>query len=179
MRWLRDSRALVQALVAMLLWRRKNAYKDQYVSQTVRAWDYERRSRNMDAVFSAFGNGGFAPTGRDEKTVPTKDMVRRFSRAFKRLGVPGGVVMTSEYLTTQTCHRCEGRTEEVRVDGSVVRGIRHCSGACGTRGHNGRLVRNRDRNAAVNILKAFVAWLRNEARPRYLTKAGKEEFVVA
>lgn len=167
------------ALAAMVVWRRKNAVKDQVVSQFLRKWDVERKALGKKAVIVGYGNASFAPTGRREKAVPTKDLILRFTKAFRRLDISGGVVMTGEYLTTQMCHGCRCLTEEVKdADGHVDRNLRCCRGQCGQGHANNVMLRNRDRNAAINILIALVGWLSSDGRrPDYLTKAYKDKLL--
>ncbi len=167
------------SLWSMRCWRRKTAYKDRVASQMLTRWqqaagDIAGAPGPKPAVVLAFGNAGFSPTGRGEKSVPTKAWVLAFVHAFKRMRAPGGVLMTSEYFTTLMCHRCECLGEEMRDgDGRVLRNIRYCRSAICAANQNNCTVRNRDRNAAISIGKAGKAFVRAEDRPHYLTKEGK------
>jgi len=162
-------------LLKMLLWRRKQSYQDQQADSMVTRWFASKKGAKQLIVF--YGNGSFAPTGRREKAVPTKEWIKRLLQAMKRKKIPGGILMTGEYLTTQMCHKCGDLTKEVKVGNEVSRDLRCCRGAC-TEGHpNNCRVLNRDRNAAINIYKAGMAYIKGEERPRHLTKAGKEEYL--
>ena len=72
-------------------------------------------------------------------------------------------MMTNEHLTTKMGHRCECETEAVVRDGREVRDVRCCSSALCARGTNNRTEFDRDRNAAINILKAGVACIERKA----------------
>jgi hypothetical protein len=168
-----ERRSKRQARWRMVLWRRKTSYKDQRANEMVRRWMASKPGATHLVVF--YGNGGFARTGRRERSVPTKEWIVRLLQAIKRLGVEGGILMTGEYLTTQMCHKCHALTSEaLNEDGTVNRDRRWCRGACAAGHPNNCRALNRDRNAAINIYKAGWAYLRGEARPEWLTKAWKE-----
>lgn len=168
-----ERRSKRQALWKMVLWRRKMSYKDQRANEMVRRWMESKPGATHLVVF--YGNGGFKPTGRGERAVPTKEWVVRLLHAMKRRGVSGGILMTGEYLTTQMCHKCHALTSDGNEDGTVNRDRRCCRGACAVGSPNNCRALNRDRNAAINIYKAGWAYLKGEARPKWLTKAWKEE----
>ena len=158
-------------LQLMLQWRRKKSVKDQYAASIVRDLEKERRIQGKQATILGYGNGTFSHTGKGEKSVPTKDMLRRIILAFKRARIKGGVVSVNEAYTTQVCHGCHQRTVEIKDEnGYVIRDKRHCVGPCAAGKPNGVLVRNRDKNAAINILDVLKAWLAEDPHPEYLTR---------
>jgi hypothetical protein len=167
-----------QALWKMVLWRRKQSYKDQRAVEMVKRWLGSKPGAERLVVL--YGNGGFAPTGKGERAVPTKEWVVRLLHAMKRLNIKGGILMVGEYLTTQMCHKCHALTSEAHnEDGTVNRDRRCCRGACAAGSPNNCRALNRDRNAAINIYKAGRAYLLGEARPEWLTKAWKDALIVA
>lgn len=162
------------ALWKMLIWRRKTSYMDRHANEMVKRWYASKPGAERLIVF--YGNGSFAPTGRREKAVPTKAWLERLLKAMKRNAIAGGILMTGEAYTTQMCHKCHGLTapmeDEERGD---HRDLRCCTGACAADFPNNCRGLNRDRNAAINIYKAGLAYIKGEDRPGYLTKAWKEE----
>lgn len=172
-----ERRSKRQALWNMVLWRRKMSYKDQRANEMIKRWMESKPGATHLVVF--YGNGGFAPTGRGERSVPTKEWIVRLLHAMKRRGISGGILMTGEYLTTQMCHKCHALTSEGNEDGTVNRDRRCCRGTCATGSPNNCRALNRDRNAAINIYKAGWAYIMGEARPVWLTKAWKDECLKA
>ena len=101
----------------------------------------------------AYGAGKFNPTGKGELSAPTTSLSQRCSLHFP-------TVMVDEFRTTAICHECDCQLRPVgyrekQLDGSSVyreiRGLRWCSSTkC-------RTFKNRDKNAALNILRVFLS----------------------
>jgi hypothetical protein len=161
----------------MLLWRRKQSYKDQQANEMVTRWFKSKPGAKRLIVF--YGNAGFAATGRREKAVPTKEWVLRLLHAMKRNNIPGGILMTSEYLTSQMCHKCFDLTKPKRdAAGAEMRDLRCCTGTCALGSPNNCRDLNRDKNAAINIYKAGWAFVKGKDRPAYLTKDWKDQILL-
>lgn len=117
-----------------------------------------------------YGTGwGGACAGKGERSVPVKGMYIALLQAFKRHRLQGGVVDVWEYNTTQKCHRC-GEKLQVLYRPSLTarlqedRDFRCCTQCIDQQ----RKFRNRDFNAAINILKCLQAMLCALPRPEYL-----------
>ena len=117
-----------------------------------------------------YGTGwGGGCGGKGERTVPVKAMYRAVIEAFKRHRLEGGVVDVWEFLSTQKCHRC-GEKMQVLYRPSLTehrqeeRDFRCCTKCVDQQ----RKYRNRDFNAAINILKCLQAMLEGAPRPEYL-----------
>jgi hypothetical protein len=151
----------------MLLFRRKRAALAQFASRVVRLASGPKRDR---PVIIGYGAAKFSPTS-GKVVVPTNEVYRTFKRVFKMLSVKGAVIPIDEFRTTRCCHRCGCDMEKVMVQcGEKMvenRRVRLCA-ACGTEDSPRR--RNRDRNAAMNILQVLESFLRGEDRPMYLRR---------
>jgi hypothetical protein len=125
------------------------------------------RTTNDASVLIGYGDGN---VGLGAKGTPVQSMYQALVAAFKRHRRAGGVIKVSEYNTTQKCHRCGERMEKVYgvIDGrwQEDRDFRCCT-SCQDKQ---RKLRNRDFNAAINILKVFEAELEGAERPEYLWK---------
>ena len=121
---------------------------------------YIHRNQCMDQFFQslqekdqlepiiAYGAAKFNSTGIGEQAVPTTFIGKRCQEYYK-------MVMIDEYKTSQICHQCEEKLTllyrdekgQIKHFGREIRGLRWCgSTKC-------RKLINRDRNAALNILK--------------------------
>jgi hypothetical protein len=127
--------------------------------------------RQKTPCIVGYGTGwGGASGGKGERTVPVKAMYRAIVEAFRRHRLEGGVVDVWEYGTTQKCHRCGERmavlyrpsTGSLRLQED--RDFRCCTKCTDEQ----RKYRNRDFNAAINILKCLQAMLEGTPRPEYL-----------
>jgi hypothetical protein len=109
---------------------------------------------NPERPVIAYGDAKFKSTGRGEIAAPTTFMYQKCLQHYDTMYVP-------EHKTTQLCHKCEqpmtllyhdhhDRIKMSRKKGrsyTEIRGLRWCSSTkC-------RSLRNRDENAARNILK--------------------------
>ena len=117
-----------------------------------------------------YGTGwGGSCGGKGERTVPVKAMYRAVIEAFKRHRLEGGVVDVWEFLSTQKCHRCGEKMQVLYSPSHTVhlreeRDFRCCTKCIDQQ----RKIRNRDFNAAINILKCLQAMLEGAPRPEYL-----------
>jgi hypothetical protein len=115
----------------------------------------------------AYGDAGFASSGRGERSVPTVAM-RQAARRFSRR-----VVEVDEFRTSKTCCDCGAVLLPVRVPGKTkpLRAVRRC----GSIECNEAPLKSRDWSAAINILWRFVdprkvPWLERcsaDERPNY------------
>jgi len=94
----------------------------------------------------AYGAAKFNPTNKNELSAPTTYLSKRCSKFYT-------TIMIDEYNTTKVCADCDCGLSKVAkmVEGKLceVRGLRWC---CST---NCRTFKNRDLNAAINILRCF------------------------
>ncbi len=129
------------------------------------------RKEEGTPILIGVGNGNFpAATRGCTISVPTKRVHKSIKAAFKQHRKTGFIFKVWEHRTTLTCHKCFAEMEKeykTKEDGSTVedrdfRRFNHCE--------NGPKVRNRDFNAAKNILLAFLAFLEDKERPEHLCR---------
>jgi hypothetical protein len=118
-----------------------------------------------------YGDGN---VGLGAKGTPTKKLYKAIIAAFKRKRKPGGVLKVSEAFTTKRCYKCGADMAIVYgvIDGDWKenRDFRCCTSCIDKQ----RKLRNRDFNAAINILMVLKAELAGQGRPAHLKKrAGK------
>lgn len=147
--------------------------------KTKRKWGQQRfrtyrlRRRCLDKFFAsmkgkdqptpviAYGSAKFNPNSKNELSAPTTSLS-------KKCGTFYPTIMVDEFRTTKICYNCDCQLHPVGYnkkgeDGSVsyreIRGLRWCSSTkC-------RKFKNRDMNAALNILRCYLA---GEQRPKGL-----------
>jgi transposase len=97
-------------------------------------------------------------------------LLRKYLRA---LGIPHAVIMVWEYLTTQMCHVCQKRMVSVYADKIPIRGLKLCKSTTCSKDHNPAF-RNRDGNAARNLVICLEAMVKGQNRPKYLCPQPKK-----
>lgn len=135
----------------------KNKCLDRFFSSL---WQGDRQQPMI-----AYGNAKFASMGKGEVAVPTTWVAKKCQEHYTTVGI-------DEHLTTKMCHDCgmeltvlcHDEHNEIKMEkgssGKKIRGLRWCgSTRC-------RKLRNRDENAALNILKIA----QSTERPRYLSR---------
>jgi hypothetical protein len=133
----------------------KNAYVDGFLNKLA-------EGSSVDPVIG-YGSARFSSGGRHERSVPTVWMLRRFKRRFK------DIVMMKEHRTSKCCSKCGAVLYTVRQNGRAdgrpeLRGLRWCgSTMC-------RCFRDRDANAARNILLCLRRAIKGLPRPSYLCR---------
>ncbi len=120
----------------MLLWRRKRSVLMQYYNRVV-----GRVAKPNTPIVVATGDGGFAATGKGERSVPTSGARAELRRALRaRLkvydrhsnsavpGRPGVHTFVPEQRTTMCCHKCGKVLQNVTVPetGYQLRGLKLC-----------------------------------------------------
>ena len=152
----------------MLLWRRKRSVLMQTYSDVVRAGGQTR-----DKVLFAVGDRCKGRCGPGERPVPTIGARKHcwMTLRSQRSKYDALMIEVNEDMTTAMCHRCHKRLEDV-VDefGLTLRDTKHCPHCVGPDGRAG-VFRNRDKNAAINILEATKALLAGRDRPAHLCRA--------
>ena len=138
-------------------------------------------STSAKRVLVGYGSASMASHGRgpEDISVPTKEIKAALNKGIKKHGLDGIVRDVWEFRTTKTCYRCKEEMEKVymRDDcGELLRdrygkkmedlNFRRCT-HCPCHDERPKL-RNRDFNAAINIMLAFLAELRGEERPAHL-----------
>ena len=131
---------------------------------------------NPEEPIIAYGSAKFPSTGRGEVSVPTTFVAKKCAQHFEDPDV-------DEFRTSMMCHKCgeklmflyhdeEGnikRTKEAGHSYTEIRGLRWCgSTKC-------RKLRNRDENAALNILKIA----RSKKRPENLSRKERKPRLLA
>lgn len=109
-------------------------------------------------------------------SVPTKEIQKSIKRAFKQHNKKGYIMKVWEHRTTKTCYKCFNDMETMYKedkDGKQVpdrefRRCNHCKFRLDDQGAERPKERNRDFNAAKNILLAFIAVLEDKPRPQHL-----------
>lgn len=156
----------------MVLWRRKRSFINNRINGILQTARLHKKY-----VVVGYGASNIKPTGKGEQAVPTTGVVRAFRRVMQQMRkeAVGRIEFIDEYCTTKCCHKCGQLMGVLKktIDGRLkeVRGIRLCH-TCGIK--NKPLRRNRDVNAARNILNALVALLRGQPRPTHLCRPKKE-----
>ena len=90
----------------------------------------------------AYGAARFNPNNKNELSAPTTYLSKRCEKHHP-------TVFVDEFNTTKVCSHCNEKLYSVAIDGKEKRGLRWC---CSTKC---RSFRNRDLNAALNILRCF------------------------
>jgi hypothetical protein len=116
----------------------------------------QKEDKNKKTVI-AYGASIFHHTGRNERSVPTSSIYRKFCQRFKVHDVP-------EFNTTKLCHECmkpTSRVFEKKPDGKkvLVRGLRWCGYQCS------RFL-SRDGNSAMAMWKICPETNGGNPRPR-------------
>lgn len=152
----------------MTLWRRKRSVLMQSFSATLRASGVRRGDKVVYGVGACFRG----KCGRGEQPVPTCSARNACHRTLKSQSTRYDALMVAvdECMTTAMCHRCHCRLDDVEDEfGLTVRGTKHCPHCVGPSRHAG-VFRNRDKNAALNILAVLKAVVGGQERPTYLCK---------
>ena len=125
---------------------------------------YTLKQKCLDRFFSSFceedktkpiiayGAAKFSPNGKHELSSPTTSISKKCSQHYK-------TEFVDEFNTTRICHDCDNLLNKVIkiVDGKIrdVRGLKLC---CSTSCHSS--FKNRDLNAALNILRCYKSSIR-------------------
>ncbi|KAG2486241.1 hypothetical protein HYH03_015066 [Edaphochlamys debaryana] len=156
-----------RALARMRRFRWKKAFLERGVKKLVKPAIEEKRQ-----VVLGMGDAKFASGGRGEISVPTEGVDAALRKVIRMHGIRELVKQRDidEYLTTKCCCRCGKETVAAptkRPDGKGSLRYRLCVNCgAGTAGKR----RNRDVNAARNILLLLQAELRGLPRPEYLRR---------
>jgi len=180
----------------------KNKFIDTMINKMVTNDPEVNIGKEKKKVVIAYGAAKFNPTGKGERAGPTSWLSKQFSKKVK-------TVFIDEFNTTKKCCDCKKTlcavkdeitkgeivrrknirlikrkktqfiVEDEKVDKDKahklkkveIRGLRWCS-TC-------RIYKNRDLNAAMNILKVFNHKVDNlsdlKSRPDYLSRSSKNE----
>jgi len=115
------------------------------------------------------GNAKFSPTGRGEQAVPTTGFNKALDRAKHRYNNKVKITGIDEFRTTMYCCACGSITTAPLVGGDrKSRRLRFCS-HCNEK--NGRGLRDRDIQAARNMLWCTINLFYGIERPSYLTRS--------
>ncbi len=157
-----------------------------------RFWRRVRTETPPDTIV-AYGAATWSSTGRGTLVAPRRDILAGATRHFST------VVMQGEYMTSQTCDKCEGQVnavwrrlrwkisvaghrdgvdDEVRLQSWHQLRLTRQAGCDEVRGlrvcSNCRKLRSRDPMAALNIGKAFRAALHGTRLPTLMDRAAAE-----
>ena len=150
----------------MVLWRKKR-------SAIARHW---RRVVGYDAAVGliSYGAANIKPTGRGEQAVPTTGMFKTLVKLLQQWRYEGcgwRAELVDECNSTRKCHVCTRVMRQQRDEhGNYVRGVMLCGSATCRQPDHSPTPRDRDANAAINILVAAEAMARGEPRPAYLCR---------
>ena len=155
-----------RALWRQRLFRFKRRSLDKLANRLIHAGDMRR------PLVLGYGDAGFAPTGRGEKSVPTTNVTRALLRA-KRRTQGRTIVMTGvwEFRTTLCCCACGSITSGApcapgQGTSRRLRLCTHCN-------ESGDKRRDRDVQAARNILWLLQYMYYGVERPEYLCRAAR------
>ena len=158
-----------RALWRMRLYRLKMRSLDRAVQKVFDA------AKSRPIVFG-IGEANFAATGRGEQAMPTTQLMRAFKKGEQRyIHRKGGMLknyvrfeMIDEYMTTQKCSRSGEQTTVPMTGNNVLSRRLRFSAYC--QQQNGRGLRDRDIQAAENMLWCTQAVYYGFKRPSYLTR---------
>jgi hypothetical protein len=153
----------------MTMFRRKRAFLASKINCIL---EHARLSKKN--VILGYGAAKFLSSGKGERSVPTTSLHVHFRRALKEMShIRHRIELIDEFRTSMCCHQCGHVLTKIfkNKDGKKIeiRGIRLCEGECQYR-YDKPLPRDRDLNAARNMLSALEAVLRGEARPMHLQR---------
>lgn len=175
--WVQDGRAIKciehyskvdYALWKMRLYKRRESVVVQRFKKMIgERYQYVDGKKVPVCVLIGYGSADIGIAKKGEPPVPTKRNAILLRKYLRALNIPSEVIMVWEHLTTQMCHVCQQRMVNVLKDGIRIRGLKLCtSTACCQ--ENNPAFRNRDGNAARNILSCLKAMVEGENRPDYL-----------
>jgi len=152
------------ALWKMRRFRWKKAFFDHKIKQII----MPSISKNKK-VHIGIGDGSFSHTGKGEISVPTTSIKNKLKRVVRMMKIEGKVDMSNinEYKTTKCCYKCDSEMHIlVNKAGNDCLRYRLCTG-CSTKTYGKR--RNRDVNAAKNMLRLLRLEMDGCPRPLHLT----------
>ena len=158
----------------MLCFRWKRSCVDRFIA------DMLRPAPEGATIHVGLGDGCFSSTGRGEQAVPTTAIGRAFKRVRKCRDMSFVMHSIDEFKTTICCYRCGSETTALRVAGHRISTCACVAGApsgncalrasrrfrlCAECAEPNGMVRNRDVNAAKNILQLLLHELQGLPRP--------------
>ena len=152
-----------QAFRRMKALRRKKAYFDQRLKNIIRP-----DKNHKGTIVFATGDEMIPSTGKGEKAVPTVALYAALRRIIRLLQLSRrlGIVLIPEFNTTKCCHKCgKVMLKLTTAHGQECLRYRLCIN-CNNETIDKR--RNRDVNAAKNILKLLQCFLNGLERPEAL-----------
>ena len=156
----------------MLLWRKKKAIMSNYYVDTIKKCQNDKPN---ELIVIALGDAKFASTGQRflEKErhggVPTNSKHQILIKVLKSMKKKFRILNIDEYNTSQKCYKCEHQLADIKdATGNIIRGLKKCT-TCTTEKNFFKL-RNRDLNAAINILKIGFNKINGLERPSYLQR---------
>ena len=150
-----------RALWRMRLYRMKKRSLDRAAQRIFQA-------ANKRPVVIGVGNAKFAPTGIGEMAVPTTGFNKALARAKYRYHKKSRIIGIDEFRTTMCCCACGEITTAPLVGGDrPSRRLRFCNN-CNQQ--NGKGLRDRDIQAARNMLWCTINLFYGIERPSYLTR---------
>jgi hypothetical protein len=150
-----------RALWRQRLFRYKRSSLDRLANRLISAGDPRR------PLVLGYGDAGFAPTGRGEKSVPTSAVTRALLRAKRRSKRTVVITGVWEFRTTLCCCACGGTTcGATLTSGRTSRRLRLCTHC----NESGDKRRDRDVQAARNILWLLQYMYYGADRPEYMCR---------
>ena len=154
----------------MVLYRKKDSVIIQRFKKVL---NIDPLSKNRETILIGYGCAKIGIARKGEAPVPTVRAAKILQAFLKRHHVNAAVVDVWEFATSQQCNHCETRLLNFKVDNKTVRGLKLCkSNFCSI--NNKPAFRNRDGNAARNILSCLIAACFFGNRPKYLCPVSKE-----
>lgn len=133
-------------------------------------------------VVVGYGDASVKSHGRgpNDVSVPVKKLYREIIATLKRRRLVGVVLKVWEHRTTKTCYRCGHEMETMYQKDENGENVRDANGKkvedrnfrrCNHCTEGSPKVRDRDFNAAINIMLALIAELEGRRRPMHLCAA--------
>ena len=153
--------------------RRKRRALDRVAGTAIK-----KKERHTPIVIG-MGNANVSATIKGTKmSVPTKGIQKAMHASFKKHSKRGYMMKVWEARTTMTCYRCNNEMEKLYLKDEEGNYVRHEKGyriedrdfrLCNTCTYNNKPTkRNRDFNAAKNILHVFLNLILGLNRPAHL-----------
>lgn len=175
--WVTESRALQMidhychighAIWKMRLYRRRESVLYQRYKRMIGdRYMYVNGRKVKVGVMVGYGSANIGQSGKGEVPVPTARNAMLLRKYLALLGIPHAVIMVWEHLTSQMCHACQKRMVSFLKDKIPIRGLKLCKSTECSKDHNPAF-RNRDGNAARNLVTCLEAMVKGQNRPTYL-----------
>jgi hypothetical protein len=121
-----------------------------------------------ESIMFATGSAKIGIAKRGEAPVPTTRNTKHLKRYLKCKGIKYKIIAINEYYTSQKCSCCHNQLKNIWYNNKIVRGLKLCKDEDCLKRNNNQGLRNRDANAAKNMLNILQSYINFGVRPSYL-----------